>query len=203
MTSFAWPSTGSFSWPYARPARGGGRAGALPPWPGARIERLADSRHRLKANPDECLLPPCRARPARARAAGARFCGQPVFLVRPARLSRAVRQAAGGLCRPRSGGRAVDARAGRRPQLADRPAAGPAGARHQPADRRRRRRARAGLPGAGVRAAFHGGQDKWYRARGSAGAPAAETGLRRFLVQDPDGYLARFAHPLGVRRMPA
>jgi catechol 2,3-dioxygenase-like lactoylglutathione lyase family enzyme len=37
-------------------------------------------------------------------------------------------------------------------------------------------------------------EEKWYRA-GEVGS-----GQRQFLVQDPDGYLLRFAQPLGVRR---
>ncbi|KAF1022665.1 MAG: hypothetical protein GAK30_01038 [Paracidovorax wautersii] len=46
-------------------------------------------------------------------------------------------------------------------------------------------------------------EDKWYRIQGGAGAQVVETGLRQFLVQDPDGYLARFASSLGVRHVPA
>ena len=34
---------------------------------------------------------------------------------------------------------------------------------------------------------------KWYR------AGERETGVRQFLVQDPDGYLLRFSQPLGLR----
>lgn len=36
-------------------------------------------------------------------------------------------------------------------------------------------------------------EEKWYR------ADSIETGQRQFLVQDPDGYLIRFAMPLGER----
>ncbi len=36
-------------------------------------------------------------------------------------------------------------------------------------------------------------EDRWY------GAGAQEVGQRQFLVQDPDGYLLRFAQDLGVR----
>ena len=40
---------------------------------------------------------------------------------------------------------------------------------------------------------FRGPHDVWYRADNS------EIGLRQFLVQDPDGYLLRFAECLGTR----
>ena len=40
---------------------------------------------------------------------------------------------------------------------------------------------------------FRGPQDAWYRSE------ASEIGLRQFLVQDPDGYLLRFAECLGTR----
>ena len=36
-------------------------------------------------------------------------------------------------------------------------------------------------------------EEKWYR------AGDVETGVRQFLVQDPDGYLLRFQEPLGLR----
>lgn len=36
-------------------------------------------------------------------------------------------------------------------------------------------------------------EDKWYR------AGTMETGVRQFLVQDPDGYLLRFSEGLGLR----
>jgi len=37
-------------------------------------------------------------------------------------------------------------------------------------------------------------EDVWYR------AGVSETGVRQFLVQDPDGYLVRFSQGLGLRR---
>ncbi len=40
---------------------------------------------------------------------------------------------------------------------------------------------------------FRPSSDAWYR------AGAMESGQREFLVQDPDGYLLRFAQDLGVR----
>lgn len=40
---------------------------------------------------------------------------------------------------------------------------------------------------------FMAPERKWYR------AGAVETGVGQFLVQDPDGYLVRFAEPLGER----
>ncbi len=40
---------------------------------------------------------------------------------------------------------------------------------------------------------FMAPERKWYR------AGAVETGVGQFLVQDPDGYLIRFAEPLGER----
>lgn len=40
---------------------------------------------------------------------------------------------------------------------------------------------------------FRGPHDVWYR------ADSLEIGLRQFLVQDPDGYLLRFAECLGTR----
>ena len=39
--------------------------------------------------------------------------------------------------------------------------------------------------------------DRWYR------TGAVESGQRQFLVQDPDGYLLRFAEPLGERPVSA
>jgi catechol 2,3-dioxygenase-like lactoylglutathione lyase family enzyme len=36
-------------------------------------------------------------------------------------------------------------------------------------------------------------EEKWYR------VGLSETGVRQFLVQDPDGYLLRFQQPLGTR----
>ena len=36
-------------------------------------------------------------------------------------------------------------------------------------------------------------EEKWYRVSGH------EAGVRQFLVQDPDGYLLRFAEPIGTR----
>lgn len=36
-------------------------------------------------------------------------------------------------------------------------------------------------------------EDMWYR------AGTMETGVRQFLVQDPDGYLIRFSEGLGLR----
>ena len=41
---------------------------------------------------------------------------------------------------------------------------------------------------------FMAPEEKWYR------TGAVETGVRQFLVQDPDGYLARFAATIGERR---
>ena len=38
-------------------------------------------------------------------------------------------------------------------------------------------------------------EEKWYR------AGDRETGVRQFIVQDPDGYLLRFAEPLGERAL--
>lgn len=40
---------------------------------------------------------------------------------------------------------------------------------------------------------FMGLEEKWYRRE------TEEIGVRQFLVQDPDGYLARFSQRLGVR----
>ena len=40
---------------------------------------------------------------------------------------------------------------------------------------------------------FLDSEEKWYRVRGR------ETGVRQFLVQDPDGYLLRFSELLGWR----
>ena len=40
---------------------------------------------------------------------------------------------------------------------------------------------------------FLGLEEAWYR------ADASETGVRQFLVQDPDGYLVRFSQGLGLR----
>lgn len=40
---------------------------------------------------------------------------------------------------------------------------------------------------------FHEMEEKWYR------ADDIELGARQFLVQDPDGYLLRFAEDLGTR----
>ena len=40
---------------------------------------------------------------------------------------------------------------------------------------------------------FLGLEETWYR------AGANETGVRQFLVQDPDGYLVRFSQGLGLR----
>jgi hypothetical protein len=39
-------------------------------------------------------------------------------------------------------------------------------------------------------------EEKWYR---RDAAPSVEVGNRQFIVQDPDGYLLRFAEDLGVR----
>ncbi len=39
-------------------------------------------------------------------------------------------------------------------------------------------------------------EDKWYRTGGQ------ELGFRQFLIQDPDGYLPRFAQSLGTRNLP-
>jgi catechol 2,3-dioxygenase-like lactoylglutathione lyase family enzyme len=39
-------------------------------------------------------------------------------------------------------------------------------------------------------------EDKWYR------TGTAETGVRQFLVKDPDGYLIRFSQRLGKRPIP-
>lgn len=36
-------------------------------------------------------------------------------------------------------------------------------------------------------------EEVWYR------AGTSETGVRQFLVQDPDGYLVRFSQGLGLR----
>lgn len=44
---------------------------------------------------------------------------------------------------------------------------------------------------------FRGVTESWYRANGW------ERGQREFLVQDPDGYLLRFAQVLGLRRVKA
>jgi catechol 2,3-dioxygenase-like lactoylglutathione lyase family enzyme len=40
---------------------------------------------------------------------------------------------------------------------------------------------------------FMAPEEKWYR------TGAVETGVRQFLVQDPDGYLIRFSAPIGER----
>jgi len=40
-------------------------------------------------------------------------------------------------------------------------------------------------------------EEKWYRTR------AIETGVRQFLVQDPDGYLIRFSAGVGERPISA
>jgi catechol 2,3-dioxygenase-like lactoylglutathione lyase family enzyme len=44
-------------------------------------------------------------------------------------------------------------------------------------------------------------EEKWYRrdAARTMSAPSAEVGNRQFIVQDPDGYLLRFAQDLGER----
>lgn len=44
---------------------------------------------------------------------------------------------------------------------------------------------------------FMAPEEKWYR------TGASETGVRQFLVQDPDGYLVRFAEDLGERPLGA
>ena len=43
---------------------------------------------------------------------------------------------------------------------------------------------------------FMDAEEKWYR------TGSVETGTHQFLVQDPDGYLLRFAAPLGERPAP-
>ncbi|WP_439550235.1 bleomycin resistance protein [Falsiroseomonas sp.] len=40
-------------------------------------------------------------------------------------------------------------------------------------------------------------EEKWYRAGGH------ESGVRQFIVQDPDGYLLRFQESLGLRQHPS
>lgn len=44
-------------------------------------------------------------------------------------------------------------------------------------------------------------EEKWYRrdAAPPSSAPSVEVGNRQFIVQDPDGYLLRFAQDLGER----
>ncbi|WP_414171360.1 hypothetical protein [Clavibacter tessellarius] len=134
-----------------------------------------------------------RARPG-PRAAGHRPRREPRVLAGPPRLPRAVRPPGGGLRLHRARRGAPHARAGgHHPELGDRALERPYGRGInfqilvEDADV-----VAEALAAAGV-ALFLEPETTWYRIGDE------ETGVRQFLVTDPDGYLVRFQSSIGRR----